>query len=166
PFYTLHFLIAIFIAKVMRGNMLASLMGTFFGNPLTYVPIAVASLQTGHWLLGTKMEADAHRSFGGKFADAAWDLGHNLKAVWMGQETDWRGISVFYSEIFYPYMVGGIIPGIIVGTICYYISVPLIRAYQHRRKGVIKAKFEALKAKAAAKADAKRKAEDSASLGD
>ena len=63
-------------------------------------------------------------------------------------------------------MVGGIIPGIIVGTICYYISVPLIRAYQHRRKGVIKAKFEALKAKAAAKADAKRKAEDSASLGD
>jgi|TARA_B110000908_G_scaffold119822_1_gene140448 uncharacterized protein (DUF2062 family) len=160
PFYTLHFFIAIFTAKVMRGNMLASLMGTFFGNPLTYVPIAVASLQTGHWLLGTEMEANAHRSFGGKFADAAWDLGHNLKAVWMGQETDWRGISVFYFEIFFPYMIGGIIPGIVVGTICYYISVPLIRAYQHRRKGVIKAKFEALKAKAAAKADAKRKAED------
>ena len=166
PLYTMHFFIAIFLAKVMRGNMLASLMGTFFGNPLTYVPIAVVSLQSGHWLLGTEMEADAHRSFGGKFADAGWDLWYNLKAVWMGRETDWHGISVFYSEIFYPYMIGGIIPGIVVGMICYYISVPLICAYQHRRKGVIKAKFEALKAKAAAKAESKRNAEDNASLKD
>ncbi len=166
PLYTMHFFIAIFLAKVMRGNMLAALMGTFFGNPLTYVPIAVVSLQSGHWLLGTEMEADAHRSFGGKFADAGWDLWYNLKAVWMGRETDWHGISVFYSEIFYPYMIGGIIPGIVVGMICYYISVPLICAYQHRRKGVIKAKFEALKAKAAAKAESKRNAEDNASLKD
>ena len=159
PFYTMHFFVAVFMAKLMRGNMLASLMGTFFGNPLTYVPIAVTSLQTGHWLLGTEMAADAHRSFGGKFVDAGGDLIYNLKAVWMGRPTDWHGISVFYDEIFYPYMVGGIIPGIVFGTICYYISVPVIRAYQHRRKGVIKAKFEALKAKAGAKAEAKRKAE-------
>lgn len=166
PFYTMHFFIAIFMAKIMRGNMLASLMGTFFGNPLTYVPIAVMSLETGHWLLGTEMQAGAHRSFGGKFADAAWDLGFNLKAYWMGQPTDWRGISVFYFEIFYPYMVGGIIPGIFFATLCYYIGVPLIRAYQHRRKGTIKAKFEALKAKAAAKAEAKRKSEENSALGD
>jgi hypothetical protein len=105
------------------------------------------------------MAVDAHRSFGGKFADAGRDLGYNLKAVWMGRPTDWHGISVFYDEIFYPYMVGGMIPGIVFGTICYYVSVPLIRAYQHRRKGVIKAKFEALKAKAASKAQSKRKAE-------
>jgi hypothetical protein len=112
------------------------------------------------------MEEDAHRSFGGKFADAAWDLGRNIKAVWEGHATDWHGISVFYSEIFYPYMVGGVLPGAFFGTVCYYISVPLIRAYQQRRKGTIKAKFEALKAKAAVKAEAKRKAEDSASSND
>lgn len=166
PFYTLHFFLAVFLARLMRGNMLASLMGTFFGNPLTYVPIAVVSLQSGHWLLGTQMEADAHRSFGGKFADAAWDLGRNMKATWQGTETDWHGISVFYFEIFYPYMVGGVLPGVFFGTVCYYISVPLIRAYQQRRKGTIKAKFELLKAKAAAKAEAKRSAEDNASLKD
>lgn len=159
PFYSMHFFIAIFLARVMQGNMLASLMGTFFGNPFTYVPIAVMSLQTGHWMLGTEMEADAHRSFGGKFADAAWDLSHNLKAIWQGKATDWHGLSVFYTEIFYPYMVGGIVPGIVFATICYYVSVPLIRVYQHRRKGVIKAKFEALKAKAAAKAEAKNRSE-------
>ena len=45
PFYSMHFFIAIVLARVMQGNMLASLMGTFFGNPFTYVPIAVTSLQ-------------------------------------------------------------------------------------------------------------------------
>jgi hypothetical protein len=57
--------------------------------------------------------------------------------------------------------VGGVIPGVFFATVCYYLSLPLIRAYQHRRKGLIKAKFEAMKAKAAAKAEAKRKAEPS-----
>ena len=160
PFYGLHFVVAVVMARVMRGNMLASLMGTFFGNPLTYFPIGLAALKTGHWMLGTEMEEGAHRSFAGKFWDAGADLWYNLKAVFMGQPTDWRGLSVFYDEVFYPYWVGGIVPGIVAATIVYYVSVPLIRAYQHRRKGLIKAKFEALKAKAAAKAEAKRKVED------
>jgi uncharacterized protein (DUF2062 family) len=160
PFYGLHFVVAIVMARVMRGNMLAALMGTFFGNPLTYFPIGFAALKTGHWMLGTEMEEGAHRSFAGKFWDAGADLWYNLKALLMGGQTDWRGLSVFFDEVFYPYMVGGIVPGIIAATIVYYVSVPLIRAYQHRRKGVIKAKFEALKAKAAAKAEAKRKVED------
>jgi uncharacterized protein (DUF2062 family) len=160
PFYGMHFIVAALTARVMRGNIFAALMGTFFGNPLTYFPIGLSALKTGHWLLGTEMEEGAHRSFAGKFWDAAADLWYNLMAVLMGKPTDWRGLSVFFDEVFYPYLVGGIIPGIIASTVVYYVSVPLIRAYQHRRKGVIKAKFEALKAKAAAKAEAKRQAED------
>lgn len=160
PFYGMHFLVAVMVARLMRGNMLAALMGTFIGNPLTYFPIGLSALKAGHWLLGTEMEEGAHRSFVGKFWDAGSDLWNNLTAVWAGSETDWTGLSVFYSEVFHPYLVGGIVPGIIAATITYYICVPLIRAYQHRRKGVIKAKFEMLKAKAAAKAEAKRKVED------
>lgn len=160
PFYGLHFVVAVLIARLMRGNFLASLMATFFGNPLTYVPIGLASLKTGHWLLGTQMEEGAQRSFGGKFWDAGADLWLNLTNVIMGRQTDWHGIMVFWDEVFYPYLVGGILPGILCATICYYVSVPLIRAYQKRRKGAIKAKFEALKAKAAAKAEAKRKIEE------
>jgi hypothetical protein len=38
------------------------------------------------------------------------------------------------------------------------LAVPLLRAYQRRRRGAIKAKFEALKAKTAAKAEEKKKA--------
>ncbi|WP_299368123.1 DUF2062 domain-containing protein [uncultured Tateyamaria sp.] len=152
PFYGMHFFVAAFIATVMRGNILASLMATFFGNPLTYVPIGLISLQTGHWLLGSEMQEGTRRSFGGKFVDAGEDLWLNFKHVLMGEPRDWTGLKIFFDEIFFPYLIGGIIPGIIAATICYYVSVPVIRAYQARRKGAIKAKFEAIKAKAAAKA--------------
>ncbi|MCR8824949.1 DUF2062 domain-containing protein [Pseudosulfitobacter koreensis] len=155
PFYGMHFIVAATVATAMRGNILAALMATFFGNPLTYVPIGIASLKTGHWLLGTQMEDDAHRSFGGKFYDAASDLWDNLIAVAQGNPTDWAGLERFFHEIFFPYLVGGIIPGVICGGIAYYMAVPLLRAYQKRRKGAIKAKFEALKSKAAQKAAAK-----------
>jgi uncharacterized protein (DUF2062 family) len=163
PFYGLHFIFAALIARIMQGNILASLMATFFGNPLTYVPIAAVSLQTGHWLLGTEFEEGSQRSFGGKFVDAWIDLKHNFLAIFTHEKADWHGLIVFYDEIFYPYLVGGLLPGAIAATICYYLSVPLIRAYQHRRKGVIKAKLAAIKLKAAekkaAKADGQQKAD-------
>ena len=41
PFFGLHFIFAALIARMMQGNILASLMATFFGIPLTYVPIGV-----------------------------------------------------------------------------------------------------------------------------
>ena len=159
PFYGLHFLIAAFIARVMQGNFLAALMATFFGNPLTYVPIGLTSLSTGHWILGSRMREDEQRSFGGKFIGAARDLWDNMIAMFTPAEADWSGLALFWQQVFYPYLIGGILPGLVCATIAYYLSVPLLRAYQKRRKGLIKAKFEALKAKAAAKAEAKRKAE-------
>lgn len=37
-------------------------------------------------------------------------------------------------------MVGGIIPGVFVATIAYFLTVPIIHAYQKRRKGLFKAR--------------------------
>lgn len=148
PFYTSHFLVAFVIARLMRGNVLAALMATFFGNPLTYVPIGVISLKTGHFLLGTEFDETATRSFTGKFVDAGADLKNNLIALFTDQDADWAGLQVFYDEVFFPYMVGGLIPGAIAGTIAYYVTLPLISAYQKRRRRKIMAKFEAIKKRA------------------
>lgn len=158
PFYGLHFFVSAFLAFVMRGNVLAAMMATFFGNPLTYVPIGVVSLQTGHWLLGQELAEEDKTSFGGAFVDAWRALTHNFFAMFDEQVADWSGLVVFWDEVFFPYLVGGLIPGIITATVCYILSAPVIRAYQKRRRGAIKAKFEALKAKAAA-AKKKRPAE-------
>lgn len=155
PFYGLHFIVAALLARLMRGNMLAALMATFFGNPLTYVPIGLASLGTGHWILGSSYAAQDNRSFSGRFADAGGDMWHNFVALFTPERMEWGGLLAFFHEVFYPYLVGGILPGILCATISYYVMVPVLYAYQKRRRGMIKSKFEALKAKAAAKAEGK-----------
>ncbi len=146
PFYGLHFLIAALIAVLMQGNIIAALLATFFGNPLTYIPIAVVALKTGHWLLGTEFEV-ADQRLDEKFADAWSDLWHNFMAIFTDDVADWHGLSVFFDEVFYPYMIGGILPGIVVSSICYYLAVPVIRFYQNRRKGRIKEKLAKLRKK-------------------
>ncbi|MBO9452657.1 DUF2062 domain-containing protein [Tropicibacter sp. R16_0] len=159
PFYGVHFFIAAFGARLINGNILAALSGTFFGNPLTYVPIGVICLQSGHFLLGTEFDEGDKRSFLGKFADAAGDLKDNTIALFTSREADWHDLGVFYDEVFYPYMIGGIIPGLVAAAICYYLSVPVIRAYQQRRRAKIKAKFDAIRKKAEAEADPLSKAD-------
>jgi len=148
PFFGLHFVIAALIARVMRGNFLASIMATFFGNPLTFVPIGIASMTMGHWLLGRPPKTDIEQSLGGKFAGAGADLWHNFMAMFTSARADWQQLQLFYDDIFLPYMIGGIIPGIITATVCYYLSVPVLRAYQNRRRKLLRNKLDRLHNKA------------------
>lgn len=157
PFYGMHFIIAGALAKLMNGNILAALMATFFGNPLTYLPIGVIALKTGHFILGNEFDEEVDSSLVDKFADAGNDLFHNLWALFTDADAHWGGLKVFFDEVFFPYMIGGILPGIVTGIIGYYLSVPLISAYQKRRRGKLKKKLAELQAKAKAKAKASGK---------
>jgi uncharacterized protein (DUF2062 family) len=158
PFFGLHFVLALLLSMILRGNIVASLLATFVGNPLTFLPIGVLSLQTGNFLLGRVGDhEEVHRSLGGKFLDASADLKHNVLAIFSDEKADWHNLYIFYDDIFFPYMVGGLIPGLIFGLLGYYLSLPVIQAYQNRRKGRLKAKWTEMREKAAQKADAKPK---------
>ena len=158
PFYGLHFLTAAIIARLLKGNILAALLATFFGNPLTYVPIGMISLQTGHFFLGTDYipPGEGGKSILEKFLDAGADLQQNVLALVKGIETDWSRLEIFYQEVFFPYMIGGIIPGLIMASLGYYLSEPIIRAYQNRRKGFLVKKLRALKSRSSNKARKKK----------
>lgn len=148
PLYGLHFVVALVIARIANGNILASLLGTFFGNPLTYFPIGVISIKTGNFLLGTEVsDPEKSRSFIGKFVDAGRELQTNIGSILSGENADWSSLFVFYDEVFFPFLIGGIAPGIIVATASYFLTVPIIRAYQKRRKGALREKLLLLKKK-------------------
>lgn len=156
PLFGMHFFLAAALAWVLRGNIIAALLATFVGNPLTFLAIATASLQTGHYLLGTGkyLPEEVHRSLGGKFLDAGQDLRHNFWAMFTPETAHWSSLRVFYNDVFLPYLVGGIIPGLICGLAAYYISLPLLNVYQKRRKARLTAKWHALKQKAQVSASA------------
>ncbi len=147
PFYGLHFVIAALIALIVRGNVVAALLATFFGNPLTYVPIGVIALNTGHFLLGSQLKYGVDKSLFANFRDAGRDLFDNFIAIFTDQTTNWSGLAQFWHDVFFPYLIGGILPGLIAGLIAYYLSVPVISVYQNRRKGRIKKKLAELRNK-------------------
>ena len=145
PFFGLHFFMAFIVARLIGGNAVAALMATFFGNPLTYVPIAAISLWFGHLILGTRPGRGQDTSSMGEQVSGAWqDLWHNFMAIFTPERMEWRGLKVFYDDFFFPFMVGSIIPGLLAGGLVYYLSVPVIRAYQNRRKSKLKAKLQKL----------------------
>ncbi|ART99533.1 DUF2062 domain-containing protein [Yoonia vestfoldensis] len=155
PFYGLHFVIAILLARIARGNMLAALLGTFAGNPLTYIPIGIASLGTGYWLLGRPFNAAVfglytngpkdYCTLGCQFSNAFSDITHNFMAIFTIATADWTGLIAFYHEVFVPYLIGGIAPGLFFGLLSYYLFVPIIAVYQKRRRKVLQAKLDQLK---------------------
>ena len=150
PLFGLHFFLAAFLAWVLRGSILAALLATFIGNPLTYVPIAIISIQTGHFLLGTSPRGDVDESVFAKMSGAAGDLWHNFVAMFTPERANWHELEIFYRDVFYPWLVGGLIPGVVCGIVCYYLSVPVIRAYQKRRAAKLRKKLDKLRRQAGA----------------
>ena len=158
PFFGLHFLSAFLVAKVMRGNVLAALLGTFAGNPVTFPIIAAGSLRLGHELLGTRPRFGNSPPPGPnglmeQFAGATSDLWNNILAPFGGRTPQWDHLIGFFHDVWLPYLVGGIIPGVLCALVSYYVTVPLITAYQHRRKGDLKKKLQEIAAKRKKQAD-------------
>ncbi len=160
PLFGLHFIGAAALAWAIRGNILAALLATFFGNPVTLPFIALFSVELGHWILGGKLGfsiADIMTSF----ADAGTEIWANFKAIFTTDTTHWSHLGEFFREIFLPYLVGGLAPGLVSGLICYYLSMPVISAYQRLRDRKRRDRIEkkvAARLKAAEKARIKAEA--------
>lgn len=161
PFYGLHFLLSALVAWAIRGNILAALLATFFGNPFTFPFIAALSLELGSWMLGQPM-VPIYRVFGA-FSDAAGELWHNVTAIFTPAQAEWASLGEFFDTIFLPYLVGGIVPGLIAAIAAYYLSKPIITAYQKardkRRAARLEKRLKRARAAAAKEADAAPEAE-------
>ncbi len=153
PFFGFHFLGAAALAWLFGGNIIAALLGTFIGNPLTTPFMALSSISTGRWLLGSESTISV-RMVPMEFARASGELWHNLTALFTSDVMHWGHLAWFYHEIFLPYAVGSILPGTIVGAIGYAITVPLIRAYHKRREKKMAARIAKLQAIRAARESA------------
>jgi hypothetical protein len=146
PLYGMHFVSAAIVAWIVRGNILAALLGTFYGNPLTFPIMAVTAMELGHWILG----GDSMVSFGQAMAaigHASGELTHNLWALVSSADAHWYRLADFFWQVFLPYTIGGVIIGLPCAVAIYVTHLPLVRAYQRGRQKRLKQKFEAARAR-------------------
>ena len=134
PFYGLHFVGGLLIAWAIRGNLLASMIGTFVNNVVTLVPISAGNVLLGYWLLGTEPAEGLVEGLGHAFGKAWDDLWHNFWALFGPERMEWGGLSGFFREVFWPYLVGGLGPGVLTALVSYWLTVPVVRAYQAARR--------------------------------
>jgi uncharacterized protein (DUF2062 family) len=156
PLLGLHFLSAAILAWLLRGNILAALLATFFGNPLTFPIIIELSLTLGSWMLGLPTDVHLPQVIEA-MATAFADLMRNVLSAFTGADANWQSLGKFYHRIFLPYLIGGLPLGILSAAIAYAMSRPVITAYQKSRIKRLRKRYEKRMADRAAKADVRKK---------
>ena len=149
PLYGFHIVVAALLTWLMRGNVLASLLATFVGNPVTFPFIATLSVELGNWMLGNPGSMPIHQIVGA-FSSATLQLWYNVRALFGPQPMYWDRLADLAQTVFLPYLVGGIAPGIAAGTVGYMATHRLVAVYQKSRMKRLKKQVE--KRRAAAQA--------------
>ncbi len=105
PLLGLHFILAIVFAYLIRGNIVAALLGTIVGNPVTFPFIWGLIYKVGAFVISTK-----HIEF--------------------NNEINFNMIITQTYEIFFPMLLGGAILAIPVWIITYIITHSFISSYK------------------------------------
>ena len=111
PLVGTHFIQAALIAYVIRANILASLIGTFVGNPWTFPFIWWAGYELGSYVFGL---------FGWGDLGAVPDQ-MTLSVLWEMFKTQ-------PFDIVLPWMLGGYLIGVLIWLPAYFLYYSLIKA--------------------------------------
>ncbi|ABS64477.1 conserved hypothetical protein [Parvibaculum lavamentivorans DS-1] len=115
PFLGFHILLAMLVAWVLRGNLIASAIGTFVGNPLTFPAIWFVVYEAGHFIIGSPTPADP-------------DIAETLQSE--------RAFDMIL-PLLVPLTVGSIPVGIMLGGVSYIVVRSGVEAYQGQRRKML-----------------------------
>ena len=134
PLFGFHFFIAAALAWALRANIIAGLIGTVTGNPLTFPFIASISLNLGRRIVGNGVTG---RDFGrvtDALTEGAQGLWESLLSLIGIGESRWDRLLPLFTDVVLPWTVGGLLPGLVAAGASYYVLRPLIAAYQSSRR--------------------------------
>ena len=120
PYMGFHFLLAAMVAWVFGGSLIASAIGTFIGNPITFPFIWLWTYNLGTMLLG----GEAAEEFPVELAFSAI----------------FEHPGYFFEHLLLPMTLGGLITGAIVGMMFYWPIVRFVQSYQLRRSARLEAR--------------------------
>ncbi len=112
PFMGCHFIIAGILAWMTRASILASALGTFVGNPITFPFIWLGAYQLGNWVLG---EANKFNEIDLSVSIFQDTLDHLLPLI-------------------KPMTFGGVPLGLMAGLLSYCLVKRAVDAYQAKKQ--------------------------------
>ncbi len=107
PMIGFHFILAGILAFILRGSIVAAMVGTFFGNPWTFPAIWYGTFKIGSFILG-----------GGGAVPATLSIEHLMSQP---------------DSVFYPMLIGCVPPSIIVWMLIFFPARDMVEHYQRRR---------------------------------
>ncbi len=119
PFIGLHFVVAALLALLLRGNVVASAIGTAVGNPWTFPFIWTWIYTLGQWLMG---------------ADAASDFPATLDMDYIFERP---------LDVLWPMTLGALPTAVVVWIVIFWPVRGAVAEYQHVRHRRIRRKVRA-----------------------
>lgn len=127
PLMGLHFLTAAAVAWLVRGNLVASALGTFVGNPVTFPFIWALTLWTGRTFLGLDT-ASAPIHLGEAMSNV-------MASLWtFDTEQAARGLEAIWEPVFFPMLLGGLPWGLLVGIVTYVLTYKAALTFRDARR--------------------------------
>ncbi|MEM9734885.1 MAG: DUF2062 domain-containing protein [Pseudomonadota bacterium] len=148
PFMGFHFFLAAFLAWIIRGNLIASALGTFVGNPLTFPLIWAATYKVGHFVLQTDFHAEETPSVMSAMSEV-------IAACW---HFDGEGVvsamGAIWTPILWPMLVGGCLLGPLVAVPLYFLTRRAAALFRESRRTKMMEKAKAIRDRAKQSAEA------------
>lgn len=127
PLLGTQMVLAVILAFLIRANIPAALIGTFFGNPISWPLIWGGTYVAGCYMLGVEnvltLSGIEYYLLGFVDALATWSpevIEHAVSLVW---------------PVLRPMLAGSLPLGLITACVIYYTLRPIIAAYQDSRVG-------------------------------
>jgi uncharacterized protein len=125
PLLGIQTFLAIAIASLIRASIPAAVIGTFFGNPLSWPVIWASTYVMGLQMVGLE----------GVFDPAAFE--NNVLQVWAAvlerSPHVLDATATLLWPLLWPMLAGSLPLGLLTAAIVYYISRNTVRAWRHRR---------------------------------
>lgn len=141
PFMGLHFILAFILAWFARGNLLASALGTFVGNPITFPFIWAATYQTGHYVLHAEdVSGTPHLGIAmGNVLEAVFDLDGRAAL---------EALDLIWEPLLFPMAIGGLIIGSLCAIPLYFITRRAAVLFRENRRNKLIAKASQIRERA------------------
>lgn len=111
PLIGMHFIGAALLALLLRGNLVASALGTAVGNPWTFPVIWAWTFAFGRWLLGHAREIET-----------------------LPQHLSMRYIFDHPGDVFLPMLIGSVPTALVVWLVFFFFMQRLVDGYQRARR--------------------------------